>query len=62
MVGACFDGSKFLNLIKYRNKTVQDVFDECELSIEAETVLSANAGILCCHRMSFLFCLCGVIC
>ena len=35
---------KFLNLIKYRNKTVQDVFDECELSIEAETVLSANAG------------------
>ncbi len=35
---------QFLNLIKYRNKTLQDVFDECGLSIEAQTVLIANAG------------------
>ncbi|MBI3632265.1 MAG: NAD(P)/FAD-dependent oxidoreductase, partial [Candidatus Vogelbacteria bacterium] len=35
---------QFWNLIKYRNKTLQNVFDECGLSIEAQTVLIANAG------------------
>lgn len=35
---------RFKNLIKYRNKTLQDVFDECELSVAAQTVLIANAG------------------
>jgi len=37
---------KFLTLIRYRNKTVQDVFDECGLSKEAQLVLIANAGDL----------------
>lgn len=35
---------KFSNLIKYRNKTLQDVFDESNLSKEAQAVLAANAG------------------
>jgi all-trans-retinol 13,14-reductase len=35
---------KFLTLLKYRNKTLQDVFDECGLSKEAQAVLIANAG------------------
>jgi len=37
-------GWKFLNLIKYRNKTLQDVFNECALSKEAQAVLAGNAG------------------
>ncbi len=37
---------KFLSLIKYRNKTLQDLFDECELSKEAQAILIANAGDL----------------
>ncbi|MFA6006611.1 MAG: NAD(P)/FAD-dependent oxidoreductase [Candidatus Paceibacterota bacterium] len=35
---------QYRTLIRYRNKTLQDVFDECGLSIEAQTVLAANAG------------------
>lgn len=31
-------------LLKYKNKTLQDVFDECKLSKEAQAVLIANAG------------------
>lgn len=35
---------KFLNLLKYRNKTLQDVFDECNISTEVQAVLAANAA------------------
>lgn len=35
---------KMRTIIKYRNHTVQDVFDQCGLSIEAQTVLAANMG------------------
>jgi phytoene dehydrogenase-like protein len=35
-----------LHLIKYRKATLQDVFDECGLSKEAQAVLIANAGDL----------------
>lgn len=35
---------QFKALIKYRDKTVQDVFDECGLSKEAQLVLAAQAG------------------
>jgi all-trans-retinol 13,14-reductase len=35
---------KIKTLIKYRNSTLQDLFDECKLSKEAQAVLSANAG------------------
>jgi all-trans-retinol 13,14-reductase len=34
----------FLHLFKYRNKTLQNVFDDCALSKEAQAVLCANAG------------------
>ena len=34
----------FPNLIKYRNSTLQDIFDECKLSPEAQAVLAGNAG------------------
>jgi len=37
---------QFLTLIKYRNKTLQEVFDECGLSKEAQLVLAAQAGDL----------------
>lgn len=37
-------GYKFLTLLKYRTKTLQDVFNECKLSPEAQAVLIANAG------------------
>ncbi|PIQ76243.1 hypothetical protein COU78_04760 [Candidatus Peregrinibacteria bacterium CG10_big_fil_rev_8_21_14_0_10_49_24] len=33
-------------LLRYRNKTVQDVFDECGLSKESQLILIANAGDL----------------
>lgn len=36
----------FPTLMRYRNATVQDVFDECGVSIEAQTVLTAQAGDL----------------
>ncbi len=35
---------KFPTLIKYQHKTLQDVFNECNLSTEAQAVLIANAG------------------
>lgn len=35
---------KVPNLIKYRKYTLQDLFDEVGLSMEAQTVLAANAG------------------
>lgn len=34
----------FPTLIRYRNKTVQDVYDQCGLSREAQAVLIAQAG------------------
>jgi len=37
-------GPKFLTLLKYRTKTLQDVFDEAKLSQEVQAVLTANAG------------------
>lgn len=37
-------GYKFLTLLKYKNKTLQNVFDECRLSVEAQAVLSATSG------------------
>lgn len=37
-------GWQFPYLIKYRNSTLQDVFDECKLSKEAQAVLAGNAG------------------
>jgi len=41
-------GWRFRHLLRYRNKTLQDVFDECDLSREARAVFSANAGDLGC--------------
>ncbi len=38
--------TKIRNIIKYRKATVQDVFDECGLSQEAQAVLCANTGDL----------------
>jgi all-trans-retinol 13,14-reductase len=38
--------TKFLTLLKYRTKTLQDVFDETGLSKEVQAVLIANAGDL----------------
>lgn len=37
-------GHKLWYLLKYKNKTLQDVFDECGLSKEAQAVLIANCG------------------
>ncbi len=37
-------GYKFLFLLKYLHKTVQDVFDECGLSKEAQAVLIGQCG------------------
>ena len=37
-------GYKFLNLIKYRNKTLQDVFNECGVSREAQAILNMQSG------------------
>jgi phytoene dehydrogenase-like protein len=34
----------FLTLLNYQHKTLQDLFDECNLSQEAQAVLVANAG------------------
>ena len=36
----------FPTLFRYRNATVQDVFDACGVSIEAQTILTAQAGDL----------------
>ncbi len=35
---------QFKTMLRCRNKTVQDIFDECKLSREAQAVLIANAG------------------
>ncbi len=35
---------KIMTVVKYRNATLQDLFDECGLSIQAQAVLCANAG------------------
>lgn len=37
-------GWKFLTLLRYKTKTLQNVFDECHLSKEAQAVLIAQAG------------------
>ncbi len=37
-------GWQYPTLLRYRTKTLQDVFDECGLSREAQAVLIANAG------------------
>ena len=34
----------FITLLKYKNKTLQNVYDECNLSKEAQAVLCAQAG------------------
>lgn len=39
-------GFKFLTLLKYRNKTLQDLFNECRLPMEIQAIISANAGDL----------------
>jgi phytoene dehydrogenase-like protein len=41
-------GWRFLTLLRYRHKTLQQVFDECGLSREAQAVLIANAGNFMC--------------
>ena len=47
---------KFTTLIKYRNKTLQQVFDECQLSQEAQAALSAQMADFMSHpdELSFL--------
>lgn len=40
------DSYKYLTLIKYRKKTVQDLFDECQFPQPIQAILSANAGDL----------------
>ncbi|MBI5138756.1 MAG: NAD(P)/FAD-dependent oxidoreductase [Candidatus Vogelbacteria bacterium] len=37
-------GWRYFTLLKYKNSTLQDVYDECKLSKEAQAVLSANAA------------------
>lgn len=46
----------FKTLIKYRNKTVQDVYDQCGLSKESQAILIAQAGdfMLPPEKLSFL--------
>jgi phytoene dehydrogenase-like protein len=39
---------RFRHLLRYRNKTLQQVFDECGLSKEVQAIFSANAGDLMC--------------
>jgi phytoene dehydrogenase-like protein len=41
-------GWRFRTLIRYQHKTLQQVFDECGLSREAQAVLIANAGNFMC--------------
>jgi phytoene dehydrogenase-like protein len=44
-------------LLRYRNATVQDAFDDCGVSIEAQTILTAQAGdlLLPPDKLSLLF-------
>lgn len=39
---------RFMNLIRYRNKTLQNVLDECGVKKEAQGVLSGNSGDFMC--------------
>lgn len=39
---------RFMNLIRYRNKTLQQVLDECGVQKEAQAVLSGNSGDFMC--------------
>lgn len=50
-------GRFYPTLMRYRNSTVQDLFDECGVSVEARTVLMAQAGdlLLPPNRLSILF-------
>lgn len=41
-------GWRFMTLLRYQHKTLQQVFDECALSREAQAVLIANAGNFMC--------------
>lgn len=43
-----FLAPRYLGLVKYRNATLADVFDECGLSREARAVLAANTGNFMC--------------
>lgn len=45
------------NLMRFRHATVQDLFDHCDVSVEARTVLTAQAGdlLLPRERLSCLF-------
>ncbi len=47
----------FPTLLRYRNATVQDVFDACGVSLEAQTILAAQAGdlLLPPNKLSVLF-------
>ncbi|MGI9288755.1 MAG: phytoene desaturase family protein, partial [Pseudomonadales bacterium] len=47
----------FRTLLRYRNATVQDVFDACGISLEAQTILTAQAGdlLLPPDKLSVLF-------
>lgn len=42
------DGWRFRTLLRYHRQTLQQVFDECRLSPEAQAVLSANSGNFMC--------------
>ncbi len=39
---------RFFNLIRYRNKTLQNVLDECGVQKEAQAILSGNSGDFMC--------------
>jgi all-trans-retinol 13,14-reductase len=41
-------GWRFLTLLRYQHKTLQQVFDECRVGREAQAVLIANAGNFMC--------------
>lgn len=47
---------KFTPLFQYKDKTLQNVFDECQVSKEAQAILNANTGDLMCppERLSIL--------
>ena len=39
---------RFLTLLKYRNRTLQDLFDECRVEKEAQAILCGNSGDFMC--------------
>lgn len=47
---------KYVPLLKFKDKTLQDVFDSCHLTREAQAILNANTGDLMCSpdRLSIL--------